>query len=95
MAITDRIEVGKYALVTTDASCGVWQFNMWIKRENKHFRQSLRTKNRDLALDKGEELFYEIKHKIRNSKKVFAPSIKTACEMYLIQRKKDYLRRKI
>ena len=51
MAITDRIEVGKYALVTTDASCGVWQFNMWIKRENKHFRQSLRTKNRDLAED--------------------------------------------
>ena len=89
MAITDRIEVGKYALVTTDASFGVWQFSMWIKRENKHFRQSLRTKNRDLALDKGEELFYEIKHKIRNSKKVFAPSIKTACEMYLKQRNKD------
>ena len=70
MAITNRIEVGKYALVTTDASFGVWQFSMWIKRENKHFRKSLRTKNRDLALDKGEELFYEIKHKIRNSKKV-------------------------
>ena len=50
MAITNRIEVGKYALVTTDASFGVWQFSMWIKRENKHFRKSLRTKNLDLAL---------------------------------------------
>ena len=48
MAITNKIEVGKYALVTTDASFGVWQFSMWIKRENKHFRQSLRTNNKDV-----------------------------------------------
>jgi integrase len=89
MAIVEKVQHGKYSIITTDASTGVWQYSMWIKSENKHFRQSLRTKNRDLAEDKAEELFYEIKHKLRNNRKVFSPSIKNACDMYIKLREKD------
>ena len=89
MAIVEKVQHSKYSIITTDASTGVWQYSMWIKSENKHFRQSLRTKNRDLAEDKAEELFYEIKHKLRNNRKVFSPSIKNACDMYIKIREND------
>ena len=40
MPITKKIDFGKYSIITTDESGGVWQYSMWIKTENKHFRQS-------------------------------------------------------
>ena len=40
---------------------GVWQFRIWLADEDKYFRQSLRTKNKEDAIEKGEELFWTIK----------------------------------
>ena len=56
----------------------VWQFSMWIKKENKAYRQSLRTNHIELAEEKAEMLYYDIRHKVQNNKKVFSPSIKSA-----------------
>ena len=40
MAITERVDKDNYTLVRTNDSNKVWQFSMWIRSENKQYRQS-------------------------------------------------------
>ena len=42
MAITERVDKDNYTIVRTGDSNKVWQFSMWIRAENKQYRQSLR-----------------------------------------------------
>ena len=61
--ITEKVEKDNYTIVRTKGSNKVWQFSMWIKKENKAYRQSLRTNHIELAEEKAEMLYYDIRHK--------------------------------
>ena len=89
MAITERVDKDNYTLVRTNDSNKVWQFSMWIRSENKQYRQSLRTNHIELAEEKAEDLYYDIRHKLQNNKRVFSPSCKSAVEMYVRHREND------
>ena len=89
MAITERVDKDNYTIVRTGDSNKVWQFSMWIRAENKQYRQSLRTNHIELAEEKAEDLYYEIRHKLQNNKRVFSPSCKSAVEMYVRHREND------
>jgi len=68
---------------------GVWQFRIWLADEDKYFRQSLRTKNKEDAIEKGEELFWTIKLDKKNGKKIYSISIAKAVQKYIEYRKND------
>jgi integrase len=87
--ITEKVEKDNYTIVRTKGSNKVWQFSMWIRKENKAYRQSLRTNHIELAEEKAEMLYYDIRHKVQNNRKVFSPSIKSAIEMYMEYRRND------
>ena len=50
---------------------GVWQFRKWLHKENKYVRRSLRTKNKETAIEKGEKLCREILYELDKGKTVF------------------------
>ena len=38
---------------------GMWQFRLWLAKENKYVRKSLKTKEKTLAIERGEDLYNE------------------------------------
>lgn len=66
-----------------------WQFRMWLEREDKYARVSLRTRNRDAAIAKGKEVFHQIKANQTIGKTYFSLTAKEGVDMYLEQRNKD------
>ena len=67
----------------------VYQFRMYIKEEQKHYRKSLKTSNLETALTRGRELGMELSTNVKQGKRVFGQSIEEAVELYLDDRKKD------
>ncbi len=37
-----------------------WQFRMWLNKEGKYARKSLRTTNRTMAIERGKDAYLEI-----------------------------------
>lgn len=66
-----------------------WHFRMWLERENKYARVSLRTRNRDAAIAKGKEFFHQIKANQTAGKTYFSLTAQEGVDMYLEQRKMD------
>ena len=67
----------------------VFQFRMYIKEEQKHYRKSLRTKDLETALIRGRELGMELSTNVKQGKKVFGMTVETAIDLYLEDREKD------
>jgi integrase len=67
----------------------VYQFRMYVKDEQKHYRKSLKTSDLDTALIRGRELGMELSTNVKQGKRVFGQSIEEAVELYLDDRKKD------
>ncbi len=53
--------LGNKATIYTN-KFGMWQFRLWLANENKYVRKSLKTKEKTLAIERGEELYIEIAH---------------------------------
>ena len=68
---------------------GVWQFRKWLHKENKYVRRSLRTKNKETAVEKGEKLCREILYELDKGKTVFSITTKQGVEKYIEHRQKD------
>ncbi len=66
-----------------------WQFRMWLEREHKYVRKSLRTKNKATALDRAKSYYLEIHSNVQQGKTYFSISTKEAVEMYVKYREKD------
>ena len=67
---------------------GYWQFRMWLLKENKYVRKSLRTRNRNTAIEKGKEAYLESTAISKLEKHTFHLALKTALSCMLNTEKK-------
>lgn len=61
----------------------VWQFRMYVRGENKHYRKSLRTRDLPTALQLGRELGLELQGKLLNGVKLFGVSLQELVDEFL------------
>lgn len=67
----------------------VWHFRMWLTKERKYARQSLRTQNRAIAMEKGKDIYLEILANSRAGKNYFSLTTKQGVEKYLQNKEKE------
>ena len=66
-----------------------WQFRMWLNKENKYARKSLRTTNRTTAIERGKDAYLEILSMQKMGKTYFSLTAKDGVKQYLENRQKD------
>ena len=66
-----------------------WQMRMWLTKERKYYRHSLRTRNRDTAIDKAKKQYHELMAMELAGKTYFSLTTKQGVALYLEQRRKD------
>jgi len=66
-----------------------WHFRMWLTKEQKYARFSLKTRNRSTAEDKAKLHYHELMAGQLSGKTYFSITTKTGVEKYLEQRWKD------
>ena len=66
-----------------------WHFRMWLTKEDKYARVSLRTRNKSTAIDKAKLKYHEIMAAQLVGKKYFSKTTKQGVEEYLAQRQLD------
>lgn len=66
-----------------------WQMRMWLGKEKKYARFSLRTRNRDTAIDKAKKYYHELMAQQLAGKTYFSKTTKQGVEEYLGQRALD------
>lgn len=66
-----------------------WQFRMWLSKEGKYARFSLRTPNRATATDKAKQRYHELMSQQLQGKTYFSKTTAQGVEQYLAQRLKD------
>lgn len=67
----------------------VWQFRMYITKEKKDYRKSLRTRDLPTALQRGRELALELQGKMFNGVKLFGLSLQELVDSYIQYRQRD------
>jgi integrase len=80
---------GKAQVIRTGASGDVWQFRMWIEAEQKYVRESLKTRDLDEALRKGEEKVFQILSDVSSGRKLFGTTLEGLCKAYVDWRQED------
>lgn len=66
-----------------------WQMRMWLAKEGKYARFSLRTRNRDTAEAKAKKYYHELMAQQLSGKTYFSMTAKQGVEEYVKQRQKD------
>ncbi|ANI99141.1 integrase [Polynucleobacter wuianus] len=66
-----------------------WQFRIWLTKERKYARFSLKTRNRSTAEDKAKLHYHELMALQMQGKSYFSITTKDGVAMYLEQRQKD------
>ena len=60
-----------------------WQFRMWLPKENKYARKSLRTRSEATAIEKGKAAYLEIYANLQQGKSYFSITTKEGVKKYL------------
>jgi len=89
--ITDCHEIfdGRATIRRNQRSGGVWQFNLWLRAENKQYRKSLRTSHFETAVERAEEMYMAVVSAQKAGRKIFSPTVKNSIEMYLEKRREE------
>ena len=66
-----------------------WQMRMWLAKEHKYARFSLKTRNRSTAIDRAKLHYHELMAGQLQGKSYFSITTRMGVEMYLEHRKKD------
>ena len=66
-----------------------WQMRMWLAKEGKYARFTLKTRNKSTAIDKAKLHYHELKAKELAGKTYFSITTKIGVERYLEQREKE------
>lgn len=66
-----------------------WQMRMWLAKEKKYARFSLRTRNRDTAESKAKKFYHELMAQQLSGKTYFSMTSKQGVDEYVKQRTKD------
>jgi integrase len=74
---------GQIRIYRTVKSGDVWQFRMYVQAEKRYVRESLRTKDKEIATQKAKARFIEISAKILREEKIFSITAKQLVEKYL------------
>ena len=83
----DEIEIYDEAVVYKRGE--YWQMRMWLGKDKKYARFSLRTRNRDTAIDKAKKKYHELMAQQLVGKTYFSKTTKQGVEEYLKQRALD------
>ena len=83
----DEIEIYDEAVVYKRGE--YWQMRMWLGKEKKYARFSLRTRNRDTAINKAKKYYHELMAQQLAGKTYFSKTTKQGVEEYLKQRALD------
>jgi len=83
----DEIEIYDEAVVYKRGE--YWQMRMWLGKEKKYARFSLRTRNRDTAIDKAKKHYHGLMAQQLAGKTYFSKTTKQGVEEYLKQRALD------
>jgi integrase len=67
-----------------------WHMRMWLNKEHKYARFSLKTRNQSTAIDKAKLHYHELMAKQLAGKTYFSITTQDGVDMYLEQRYKDY-----
>ena len=66
-----------------------WQFRMWLPKENKYARKSLRTRSEATAVEKGKTAYLGINANLQRGKTCFFITTKEGVKKHLSSRKRD------
>jgi integrase len=66
-----------------------WQMRMWLAKEKKYARFSLKTRSESTAIDKAKDYYHELKAQEKSGKSYFSKTTKQGVEEYLQQRLRD------
>ena len=66
-----------------------WQFRLWLPKENKYARKSLRTRSESTAIERGKTAYLDIYGNLQQGKSYFSITTKEGVEKYLSFRKRD------
>ena len=84
----DEIPIFEDALVYKRGD--YWHMRMWLNKEHKYARFSLKTHNQSTAIDKAKLHYHELMAKQLAGKTYFSITTQDGVDMYLEQRYKDY-----
>lgn len=79
---------GKAEILQTKASGGYWQFRCYITSENKYVRKSLRTKDKETAIERAEKEYFSIHAAVTSGKKLFGMKLTELVDEYIKYREK-------
>ncbi len=69
--------------------CEFWQMRVWVLKEHKYARFSLKIRNKSAATDKAKLHYHELKAQPLAGKTYFSKTVKFGVELYLAQRQKE------
>lgn len=80
---------GKAEIYLMPRSGRVYQVRMWIPEEGKYLRRSLKTTDRETAVQRAEELVFRTFSDIASGRRLFGISLGELADLYLQWRRKD------
>ncbi len=80
---------GRVKIFRTTALGKVWQMRVWFHQNQKYFRKSLRTQDVDEATLKAEEIYLDLRSKVRNGEIIFDKSARELVTIFLSQKEKE------
>ncbi|NVJ95201.1 MAG: site-specific integrase [Marivivens sp.] len=61
----------------------IWQFRCWISKEKQYIRESLRTRDKAVAVELAEDKYLELAAKVKNNQKIFGLPLEEAIKPFL------------
>jgi len=74
---------GRMRIYRTIKSGDVWQFRMYVQAEKRYVRESLRTRDKEIARQRAEAKFIEYSARILRDEKIFSITAKQLVEKYV------------
>ena len=68
----------------------IWQFCVWLAKENKYTPKSLRTRSETTAVERGKAAYLEIHANLQQGKTNFSITSKEGVQQYVDFRKRDF-----
>ena len=84
----DEIEIFEKGLLSKRGD--YWHFRLWLDKEKKYVRRSLKTRNMHIAVELAREMYLEIYANLKQGKSFYSITCEQAAEKYLEARLKDY-----
>lgn len=88
MALSETQILGGKAIIFLN-DYEIWQFRCWIAAEKKYVRQSLKTKDKQTAIELAEDLYLGIHARVKNGEKLFGAPVEEAIEHFLSYKQKQ------